>query len=93
MVFRCEGLINSTVNTDWFQYGRIAQFFKNINTGMVPEFNFLEVFTQIQLTQSTSTAVAMCNHPKVSEDIVTCVHSADVLKTQVPHLTLLTLHH
>ena len=31
----------------------VVQFFYNIATNMVPDFNILEVFTQTQLTQST----------------------------------------
>ena len=45
MVFRCEGLINSTVDADWFQSSRIVQFFNNIAISVVPDFNIFEVFT------------------------------------------------
>ena len=96
MVFRCEGLINSTVNTDWFQSSRIVQFFKNTTTSMVPEFNLLEVFTQIQLTQVLSQLHVCVIIPKTLK-IVSLVSIqlsyTYVLKNQAPHLTLFTLHH
>ena len=89
MVFRCEGLINSSgcrlhgsSPAEWYSFSITLPQTWSI------DFNILEVLTQIQLSQNTSTGVGVAIIIQKSLKTLACKYAAYVFKNQAPHLTL-----